>query len=102
MSIFRPSIVRTAGTVLDRSLFNKTVPIAAARVLDAKNIAKYVRTLQNSRDTIGLERLKHTVLDPDPTFAKKGGKCILLNPEVKPQGLLYVVSGDGCRFLTGN
>lgn len=86
MSVFRPSIARTVGTVLDRTLFNKTVPVAAARVLDVKNIAKYVKTLQNSRDIIGLERLKPTVLDPDSTFARKGGKCILLKPDVKPEG----------------
>ena len=86
MSIFRPSVARTVGTVLDRTLFKKTVPIAAARVVDAKNIAKYVKTLQSSRDIINLERLKPTVLDPDSTFAKKGGKCILLKPEVKPEG----------------
>ena len=88
MSIFRPSIARTVGTVLDRSLFTKTVPVAAARVLDVRNIAKYVKTLQNSRDIIGLERLKPTVLDPDSTFAKKGGKIILLKPGVKAEGEL--------------
>jgi len=90
MSVFRPTIARTVGTTLDRTLFNKTIPIAAARVLDAKNIAKYVKTLQNSRDIIGLERLKPTVLDPDSTFAKRGGKCILLKPEMKPGGKFCV------------
>ncbi|KAG9245551.1 putative undecaprenyl pyrophosphate protein [Calycina marina] len=87
MSIFRPSIVRTSGAALDRAIFNKTIPVAAARVFEPKNINKYVKALQSSRDIVGLDRLKPTILDPDSSYARKGGKCILLRPQIKPEGI---------------
>jgi tRNA (guanine37-N1)-methyltransferase len=84
MSIFRPPIVRSAGAALDRSLFTKRIPIAAARVLDIKNISKYRAQLEKSKDLLKLDRLANVRPDPDSKLASNGGKCLLLNPEVKP------------------
>ena len=98
MSVFRPvfpSFVRKAGAVLDRAAFAKTVPIAAARVFDNKNLSKYVRGFEKAKDIVGLERIKPTRPDPDAVFASKGGKCILLHPRVKPQGISGRIISNG-------
>jgi tRNA (guanine37-N1)-methyltransferase len=83
MSLFRPPIVRSAGAALDRSLFTKKFPIAAARVLDNKNISKYRTQLEMSKDILKLDRLGAVWSDPDANRASKGGRCLLLKPEVK-------------------
>lgn len=83
MSIFRPPIVRGASAALDRSLFTKKIPIAAARVLDLKNTSRYRAQLEKSKDLLKLERLTNVRPDPDQGLAKKGGKCLLLRAEVK-------------------
>lgn len=85
MSLFRPPIVRSAGAILDRSLFSKTVPIAAARVFNNKNLSNLRKQLERSKDILILERCKNVCSDPDSAFAVKGGKCILLKPEIKPE-----------------
>jgi len=84
MSLFRPPIVRSATAALDRSLFSKTFPIAAARVLSPKNIPRIQVQLNKSHEVLNLERRKPVEIDPDPALASKGGKCLLLNPDVKP------------------
>jgi hypothetical protein len=87
MPLLRPPIVRSATGVLDRSLFSKTVPIAAARIFSNKNITKIRTQLEKSKDVLVLERIKTVRPDPDAALASKGSKCLLLNPEVKPEGM---------------
>jgi tRNA (guanine37-N1)-methyltransferase len=87
MSLFRPPIVRSAGAVLDRALFAKTIPVAAARVYNIKNVAKYRTQMEKTKESIIMERLKNIVSDPDAALASKGGKCLLLKPDVKPGGM---------------
>src|ERR1700709_1937325 len=87
MSLFRPPIVRSAGAILDRSLFAKTVPIAAARIFSNKNISRFRAQLGSSKEILVLERFANVRSDPDSALASKGIKCILLNPEVKVGGL---------------
>lgn len=84
--MFRPPTVRSAGTALDRALFSKTVSIAAARVQDRKNISKNRGLLEKNRDLLRVERTSVVRDDPDPALAAKGGKCLLLKPEIKPDG----------------
>ncbi|TVY18496.1 tRNA (guanine(37)-N1)-methyltransferase [Lachnellula arida] len=84
MSLFRPPIVRSATAALDRSLFSKTFPIAAARVSNPKNISRLMVQLDKSHEVLNLDRRKRLQIDPDPVLASKGGKCLLLNPKVKP------------------
>jgi tRNA (guanine37-N1)-methyltransferase len=83
MSLFRPPIVRSAAANLDRSLFSKTIPTAAARIPEPRNIARIQNLLTASKELLRLERLRSVRVDPDPSLASKGGKCLLLNPDVK-------------------
>jgi len=79
MSIFRPPVIRSAGAILDRSLFSKTIPISAARIRDNKNISNFREKLRKSGEILVLERIQNVRQDAD-------GKCILLKPEVKHEG----------------
>ncbi|KAH7370623.1 guanine-N(1)--methyltransferase-like protein [Rhexocercosporidium sp. MPI-PUGE-AT-0058] len=85
MSLFRPPIVRSASAALDRALFSKTIPIAAARVANLKNLSRFRQQLDKSKELMQLERVMNVRPDPDPVLAEKGGKCLLLKPEVKPE-----------------
>lgn len=104
-NMFRPPIVRSASAILDRALFSKTVPLAAARVLDRKNISKARHLLEKNKDLLRLERIGAVRDDPDTTIAAKGGKCLLLKPEIKVGGnvdLLYFkvdVDTIRCQYL---
>jgi tRNA (guanine37-N1)-methyltransferase len=86
MSLFRPPIVRSAGALLDRALFSKTVRTAAARVTDLKHIHRYQVQFEKSKEILQVERVKHVQPDPNQAVAAQGVKCILLKPEVKPEG----------------
>ncbi|CAD6443429.1 b6d52a30-d5b0-40bd-9ac4-54a4088d854b [Sclerotinia trifoliorum] len=83
MSLFRPPVVRSAAGVLDRALFSKTIPISAARLLNNKIISKCRSQLTKSKEILVEDRIAPIRSDPDPEFAAKGGKCLLLNPRVK-------------------
>jgi tRNA (guanine37-N1)-methyltransferase len=72
--------------VLDRALFSKTVPIAAARIANLKNISRYKTKLEQSKELIRLEKITNVRADPDPSWASKGAKCLLLTADVKPEG----------------
>ncbi|KHJ31367.1 putative trna (guanine-n -)-methyltransferase [Erysiphe necator] len=85
MTIFRPPIVRSASLTLDRSLFSKVFPAAAARVQDSKDISRYRNELSKTREILKLERFLNIRPDPDPEIAAKGGKCVVLDPQVKPE-----------------
>lgn len=85
--MFRPPIHRTASALLDRALFSKTIPIAAARVAENKFISRCRIQLEKSKDLLRVERVASVRDDPDPVLAKKGVKCLLLNPEVKHDGM---------------
>jgi len=95
-ALFRPPIHRSTAAVLDRALFSKTIPIAAARVTDRKQISRCRSQLDKSKELLHLERLTVVRDDPDPILASKGGKCLLLKPEVKPDGDLHV----SCKCCT--
>lgn len=84
MSFLSPPIVRSAGAILDRSLFSKTFPVAAARIKNLKKISEYKAQLQSTQELLRLERITDVQPDPDPSLANKGGKCMLLSPNIKP------------------
>jgi tRNA (guanine37-N1)-methyltransferase len=90
MSLLRPPIIRSATATLDRALWSKTIPISAARVRNVKNISKMRTGLEKSKEMIKLERLVNVRPDPDEALAAKGGKCLLLKPEVKPDGKVHL------------
>ena len=77
--MFRPPVNR-AMRVLDRSYFQKKVPLAAARVLQKKQIARCRQELVN--DMLKLERKPSVRVDP---FDREV-KALLLRPEIKSDG----------------
>ena len=87
-SLFRAPAVRGIK-VLDRSLFSKKLPTTAAMVKDNRNIAKYRKELQKSRDLLLLPHLNGIIAHPDPAIAQKGTKCIILSPEVNTSSKLF-------------
>ena len=80
-TMFRPPVNR-AMRVLDRSFFQKSVPISAARILDNKQISKYRAEL--GHDMLRLDRMQtvRSVRDSEGQEAK----ALLLRPEVKQDG----------------
>ncbi|KAI5212504.1 hypothetical protein E4T38_00512 [Aureobasidium subglaciale] len=72
--MFRPPVNR-AMRVLDRSFFQKKIPISAARVVDNKTISKCRAELFRSKDALLLERYQIVRPDPVESEAKVGKKC---------------------------
>ena len=81
-AMFRPPLA-TGMKALDRSFFQKTVPIKAARVFEKKNISVIRTQLEKSKDILREERIPSVVPDPDDSLAKVGRKCVLLRPETR-------------------
>ena len=81
-NMFRPPLAR-GMQILDRSVFQKTLQLKAARVFDNKNISKIRGQLERSKDALQLDRLPNVYSDPDAERAKMGKKCILLRPEFR-------------------
>ncbi|KAJ4343230.1 tRNA(m(1)G37)methyltransferase [Didymella glomerata] len=79
--MFAPPVNR-AMKVLDRSFFQRTVPASAARIFKPQDIARCRKELQLSRDTLPNNRIQPVRPDPDAARAQKGGKCLVLKPEV--------------------
>lgn len=86
MSIFRPPIVRSATAALNRSLFSKTVGLAAAAVRDPKLISHYRKTLQAGKELLNADRISPVRPHPDKALADQGRKCLLLKTGVKAEG----------------
>ncbi|KAI1356320.1 Met-10+ like-protein-domain-containing protein [Xylaria sp. FL0043] len=83
-SLIRPPTVRHTIGVLDRTLFAKTVNLAAAAVADKKRIAQWRQNLQKEKTLLSAERLSIVVPHPDQTLASQGARCLLLDPKVRP------------------
>ena len=81
--MLRPPVNR-AMRVLDRSLFHKTVPLAAARVYENSNIAPFRKTLAS--DILDVERVITIKPDPTQSEGKNDRKAILLRPEIEVNG----------------
>lgn len=71
--------------MLDRTLFSKIFPISAARIANIKKISEYRAQLEKSKESLRLDRITNVQPDPEATLASKGSKCLLLNPNVKPE-----------------
>jgi tRNA (guanine37-N1)-methyltransferase len=80
--------------VLDRALFSKTVPLAAAAVFDKKKIANWRRELQNTKELLSVDRIQIVRPHPDHALASQGTKCLLLDPVIKPGGKKSAGSDD--------
>jgi tRNA (guanine37-N1)-methyltransferase len=84
-NLFKPSVMRSATAVLDRAAFAKTIPAAAASVSAKNLIMKYRRDLEKSHDLLRIDRIPCIVAHPDQVLAAQGQKCLLLNPNIKPE-----------------
>lgn len=101
MNLFRAPAAARAAKTLDRSLFSRSLPTAAASVRDNRLLAAYRRRLEKTREVLLLDRFDPISLDPDPVLAAQGKKCLVLKPEVKPDGsCLPAGSVPRCRQLT--
>lgn len=77
--MFRPPVNRLMK-VLDRSFFQKTIPLSAAQINDSRRIAS-LRT-ELTQDVLQLERLPVV----RPAQNASGLKALLLKPEIKADG----------------
>jgi len=77
-TMFRPPVNR-AMRALDRSYFHKKISLAAATVLESRNIAKYRTELHD--EMLKLDRVPTVKQDP----RQKGLKTLLLKPEIRPE-----------------
>lgn len=91
-AMFAPPVNR-AMKVLDRSFFQRTIPTSAARIFNPKDISRCRNDLDKSRDALK-NRLMPIRPDPDEQRAQKGGKCLLLRPEVIHNGMTHAF----CEF----
>ena len=83
LQMFRPPVNR-AMRALDRSFFQKTVPLAAARVYENDQISR-CRTILG-REILRLDRITSVRPDPDRENGNKHGrKLLLLAPTVRPE-----------------
>ena len=79
--MFRPPVNR-AMRALDRSFFQKSIPLSAARIRDNKQISRY--RLELAHDLLKLDRMQSvkSVRDSDGHEVK----ALLLRPGVRPDG----------------
>lgn len=84
-TMFRPPVNRAMGA-LDRSYFYKKVSLAAATVLESRNIAKYRTELHD--EMLKLDRVPTVKQDP----RQKGLKTLLLKPEIRPESIVAPAS----------
>lgn len=91
-SLLRAPAAARAAKTFDRSLFRRAVPTAAASVRDRRLIAPYRARLEATRELLVLDRLSSVVADPDPARAAQGAKCLVLRPDVEPDGVCVAFS----------
>ncbi|RDA87951.1 hypothetical protein CP532_3421 [Ophiocordyceps camponoti-leonardi (nom. inval.)] len=84
MKLFRGPAAARAATTLDRSLFSRSMPTAAASVRDNRLISKYRKPLAGTRELLQFDKFDPIAPDPDPALAAQGRKCFILQPDVKP------------------
>lgn len=75
--IFKPPINRSMQ-VLDRSFFQKVVPLSALSIADTKHISNVRTQLNKSHAAISLTAVKN-LRDDD---LNPGAKCLLLRPGI--------------------
>ncbi|KIW07639.1 hypothetical protein, variant [Verruconis gallopava] len=78
--LLRPPVNR-AMRQLDRAFFQKTVPLAAARIFSNQQISQCRKDLEKSRDLLRHERISPIQLAPGAN--NTGLKCLLLKPNIK-------------------
>ncbi|EJP63003.1 tRNA (guanine-N(1)-)-methyltransferase [Beauveria bassiana ARSEF 2860] len=85
MNLFRAPAAARAAKTLDRALFARTIPSAAASVRENKLLSKYRKELELTKELFVLQGFQQVAPDPDPALAAKGNKCLVLKSHIKPQ-----------------
>ncbi|KAH8707899.1 tRNA (guanine(37)-N1)-methyltransferase [Beauveria bassiana] len=85
MNLFRAPAAARAAKTLDRALFARTIPSAAASVRENKLLSKYRKELDLTKELFVLQGFQQVAPDPDPALAAKGNKCLVLKSHIKPQ-----------------
>ena len=75
-----------AMRVLDRGFFKRTVPLCAARIFRARDIADCRAQLLRTKELLKYGVVRPIVSDPDEQLARAGGKCLILRPGVEHSG----------------
>lgn len=91
VDMFAPPVNR-AMRVLDRSFFQKTIALSAARVFNARDIARCRNELDRYNDVLR-NRVSPVRPDPDAARAQTGAKCLLLRPGVLHDGAVPAPCG---------
>ena len=79
--LFLPPINR-AMRELDRSFFQKTIPLTAAHVLDGRDIPKVMK--ECAKDLLRVPRVRSVINERDDAGGWR--KLLLMKPEVKHDG----------------
>ncbi|KAM3444548.1 hypothetical protein NHJ13734_001362 [Beauveria thailandica] len=85
MNLFRAPAAARAAKTLDRTLFARTIPSAAASVRENKLLSEYRKELELTKELFVLQGFQQVAPDPDPALAAKGNKCLVLKNHIKPQ-----------------
>lgn len=93
---FLPPVNRSMK-VLDKSVFQKTVPLSAARIFDVRRTGEIRKICRP--DALHLPKIDVLQWDPDQE-KYKGRKVMILKPEVKHDGLWGSCSRYGNMSLT--
>lgn len=86
MNLFRAPAAARAIKTLDRALFARTLPAAAASIKENKTISNIRKQLEKTNELLSLERFDSIVSDPDAALAAQGKKCLILKPTIKAEG----------------
>jgi tRNA (guanine37-N1)-methyltransferase len=81
--LFRPPVLPPFTRTLDRNLFSKSIPLAAAAIHDNKHISRLRKELARFKEILDVDRISPIAPHPDSALASQGKKCLLLNPFVK-------------------
>lgn len=79
---FRAPLARGL-TRLDRSLFSKTINLAAASTTDVRDLSRYRVQLQKRREILALPSVDVIRINP----LNSSRKCLLLQPGIKAEGM---------------
>ena len=86
--MFRAPVNRTMR-ILDRTFFQRDIPISAAKVSDIKNLSKIRQALLKSQEILNV-RQYHPIQALGSE--KDGVKCVLLKPSVISDGMFEAVA----------
>jgi hypothetical protein len=98
MNLFRAPAAARAAKTLDRALFSRTLPTVAASVRENKLISKYRKQLEKTKEVLAVDKFDPIAADPDEEVAGRGGKCLILRPDLKISGKFVLKFCEPCGW----